>query len=162
MNFDFTYRITYKNGQFYDRPQMLTVTLSKGDYCKIMKEIALGKTIGEIEGIDEIKAEMTEIVMYVDSWINLNGSQRATRLKKPREVEEIEFFLPESEYKRIHKMKDPTTVFSRPEEHMTIYRNDGSNVTISTENGMVKVKDSRENGSHYITENDWFLEKITR
>jgi hypothetical protein len=38
--------------------------------------------------------------MYVDSWINLNGSQRTTRLKKPREVEEIEFFLPASEYIR--------------------------------------------------------------
>jgi hypothetical protein len=162
MNLNFTYRITYKNGKFYDRPQMFTVKLNKEDYSKIMKEIASGKTIGEIEGIDSIKAEMTELVMYADSWINLNGSQRTTRLKKPREVEEIEFFLSESEYKRIYKMKDPAAVFSRPEEHMTIYRNDGSSVTISTEYGMVKVKDSRENGSNYMTENDWFLEKIVR
>jgi hypothetical protein len=77
-----------------------------------------------------------------------------------RNKELIEFFLPESEYKRINKMKDPEAVFSRTEEHMTIYRNDGSSVTISTENGMVRVKDSRKNGYNYMTENDWLLEKV--
>jgi hypothetical protein len=105
---------------------------------------------------------MTELVLYVDRWINLNGSRRTTPLKKPRDVEAIEFFLPDSEYKRIRKMKDPAAVFSREEEHMTIYRNDGSSVTVSTENGMVKVKDSRQNGYNYTMENDWFLEKVMR
>jgi hypothetical protein len=56
-------------------------------------------------------------------------------------------------------MENPKEVFFKAEEHMTIYRNDGSSVTISTENGMVKVEDSRENGSNYMAENDSFLEK---
>jgi hypothetical protein len=162
MDFYFSYRITYQNGQSYDRPQMLTVEVSKEDYCRIMMGVVGGKTINEIERIDSIRSNMTELVLYVDRWINLNGSQRTTPLKKPRNVEEIEFFLPDSEYKRIRKMKDPEAVFSRAEEHMTIYRNDGSSVTVSTENGMVKVKDSRQNGYNYTTENDWFLEKVMR
>jgi hypothetical protein len=58
-------------------------------------------------------------------------------------------------------MKNPEAVFSGAEKHVTIYRNDGSSVTIRTENGMVRVKDSRGNSSNYMMENDWFLEKIT-
>jgi hypothetical protein len=55
-----------------------------------MMEIVGGKTIDEIEGIDSIRLNMTELVLYVDRWINLNGSQRTTLLKKPRDVEEID------------------------------------------------------------------------
>jgi hypothetical protein len=62
----------------------------KEDYCRIMMEIVGGKTIDEIEGIDSIRLNMTELVLYVDRWINLNGSQRTTLLKKPRDVEEID------------------------------------------------------------------------
>jgi len=160
MDFQFQYRITYGNGQFYDRPYVMNVQITKDDYKKIVLGVLEGKRIEEIDNISEIIEKMTEIVHYIDRWTNMNGSQRTTCLKKERVITELEFFLPMSDYKRLKKIQNPKEVFERPEEHMTIYRNDGSSVTISCEFGQVKVTDSRNPGCYSVRELDYFLSGI--
>lgn len=160
MDFQFQYRITYENGQFYDRPHVMTVQITMDEYKKIVLGVLEGKRVEEIDNISETIEKMTEIVQYIDSWINMNGSQRTTRLKKARVISELEFFLPMSDYKRLKKIQNPREVFERPEEHMTIYRNDGSSVMISCEYGQVKVTDLRNPGSYKVREADYFLSTI--
>ncbi|MGI8256193.1 hypothetical protein [Blautia difficilis] len=46
-------------------------------------------------------------------------------------------------------MKDPIETLERPVEHMTVYRNDGSSVTLTAENGRVSIVDSREKCKAY-------------
>lgn len=45
-------------------------------------------------------------------------------------------------------------------EHMTVYRNDGSSVTLTAENGRVSIVDSREKNVRHIIEADHFISKI--
>ena len=77
---------------------------------------------------------MTENVEFADRFMNKNGSLRKTPLKKKRAISKLEFFIPEYEYRRLKKMKDPIETLERPVEHMTVYRNDGSSVTLTAEN----------------------------
>ena len=72
----------------------------------------------------------------------------------------MEFFLPKSDFQRFKKMKNPIEVFERPEQHMTIYRNDGSSVVMSSEFGLIKIVDSRNPSSRIIQEADVFLSSI--
>ena len=93
---------------------------------------------------------MTENVEFVDRFMNKNGSLRKTPLKKKRAISKLEFFIPEYEYRRLKKMKDPIETLERPVEHMTVYRNDGSSVTLTAENGRVSIVDSREKNVRQI------------
>ena len=160
VNFQFQYRITYGNGKSYDRPHIMIVQITLDEYKKIVLGVMEGKRIEEIDDISEAIEKMTEVVRYIDSWININGSQRTTRLKKARIISELEFFIPTSEYKRLKNMQNPIEVFERPEEYMTIYRNDGSSITIRYEYGQVKVTDSRNPCSSIIREADYFISTI--
>ena len=45
-------------------------------------------------------------------------------------------------------------------EHMTVYRNVGSSVTLTAENGRVSIVDSREKNVRHIIEADYFVSKI--
>ena len=59
-------------------------------------------------------------------------------------------------------MKDPIETLERPVEYeyMTVYRNDGSSVTLTAENGRVSIVDSREKNVRHIIEADHFVSKI--
>jgi hypothetical protein len=92
----------------------------------------------------------------------MNGSQRNKPLKKARNISDLEFFLTMSDYKRFKKMDNPAEMLDRPEDHMTIYRNDGSSVLISCEFGQVKVVDSRKPTTSIIYEADYFLSIVNR
>ncbi len=160
IDFQFQYRITYADGRFYDRPHVVTARISMDEYKRIIQGVLEGKLINEIDNITKAIEKMTGMVCYIDSWVNMNGSQRTEPLKKARKIAELEFLLPDSEYKRLRKMKDPMKTFDRPEQHMTIYRDDGSSVEISYEYGQVKVVDSRKSNSRIIREVDSFLSLI--
>lgn len=160
IDFQFRYRVTYANARFCERPHVVMAKIPLDEYKRIVKGVLEGKLINEIDNINESIETMTEMVYYTDSWINMNGSQRTEPLKKSREISELEFFLPDSELKRLREMKDPMKTFERPEQHMTIYRNDGSRVEIRYEYGQVKVVDSRKPNSHIIRESDYFISLI--
>jgi hypothetical protein len=162
MDFYFQYRITYDNGQFYDRPHVMTVDITKDEYKRIVLGVMAGKQINEIEDITEPLEKMTAIVHDIDRWTNMNGSQRNKPLKKARNISDLEFFLIMSDYKRFKKMDNLAELFDRPEDHMTIYRNDGSSVLISYEFGQVKVIDSRNSTTSITSEVDYFLSIVTR
>jgi hypothetical protein len=138
----------------------MTVQIPMDEYKKIVLGVLEGLQIEEISDISETIEKMTEIVHYIDSWINIDGSQRTKPLKKARIISELEFFIPVSEYKHLKNMKNPMEVFERPEEHMTIYRNDGSSIMISCEYGQVKVTDSRNPCSFKTCEADHFISTI--
>lgn len=160
MDFNYQYCITYRSGQSYERPHTLTAQIAKEEYKKIIQGVLQGIPISKIEGIADAISQMTENVRSIDRWTNINGSHRKTPLKQEREIVGLEFFLPESEYRRIKKMKDPMAVFDRPQEHMTLYRNDGSSVTLTAENGLVQIHDSKNTRSYSIMEIDNFLSRI--
>ena len=113
-----------------------------------------------IHGISDVIDKMTENVEFADRFMNKNGSLRKTPLKKKRAISKLEFFIPEYEYRRLKKMKDPIETLERPVEHMTVYRNDGSSVTLTAENGRVSIVDSREKNVRHIIEADHFIPKI--
>ena len=101
---------------------------------------------------------MEEQVRFVDRWDNLDGSRRKTPLKKERDIAKIELLLPEDEIKRISKMKNPMEVLTRPSEQIS----DGSYVILSTEQGRVKLEDSRKNGMSMLMDTDQFLNLVIR
>lgn len=161
MHLNFTYRITYADGQSYDRNrQTLVANVTDEEYRYIMLEAAKGKALSEIDDIDRVRAEMKEAVLFIDRWTNMNGSERKEPLKKDRDIAQIEYFLTSDAYAELAKMKDPEAVFARPSETMTVYRNDGSSVTLTTEYGKTYIKDSREKNRTSILENDYFLNRI--
>lgn len=110
--------------------------------------------------ISDVIDKMTENVEFADRFMNKNGSLRKTPLKKKRAISKLEFFIPEYEYRRLKKMKNPIETLERPVEHMTVYRNDGSSVTLTAENGRVSIVDSREKNVRHIIEADHFISKI--
>ena len=161
LNFNYCYKITYESGETYDRRRNeLSVEISKEDYKKIITGVLQERPIDQIEGISDVIDKMTENVEFADRFMNKNGSLRKTPLKKKRAISKLEFFIPEYEYRRLKKMKDPIETLERPVEHMTVYRNDGSSVTLTAENGRVSIVDSREKNVRHIIEADYFVSKI--
>lgn len=63
---------------------------------------------------------------------------------------------------RIKKMKNLIETLNRPEEHMTIYRTDGSFVSLKYENSQVTICDSREKNVRRVVEADNFIRDIMR
>ena len=64
--------------------------------------------------------------------------------------------------KRISKMKNPIEILTRPTEQITLQRSDGSYVIFSTEQGRVKLEDSRKNGMAMLMDTDQFLNLVVR
>ena len=64
--------------------------------------------------------------------------------------------------KRISKMKKPIEILTRPTEQITLQRSDGSYVILSTEQGRVKLEDSRKNGMAMLMDTDQFLNLVVR
>ena len=70
--------------------------------------------------------------------------------------------MTDSEYTRIKKMKNLIETLNRPEEHMTIYRTDGSFVSLKYEKSQVTICDSREKNVRRVVEADNFIRDIMR
>ena len=86
-----------------------------------------------------------------------------TKLRSPiSEIAKIELLIPEHEMHRIRKMKNPLETLTRAGEQITIYRSDGSSVLLSTEQGRVKMADSRRKGTAVLMDADDFLNLIIR
>lgn len=163
MRFNYTYRITYGSGQYCDRSrQQLTIEITREQYGRIIEKVIQGCTINEVPGIEEVVKDMEEQVRFVDRWDNLDGSHRKTPLKKERDIAKIELLLPEDEIRRISKMKNPVELLTKPSEQITLQRSDGSYVILSTEQGRVKLEDSRKNGMTMLMDTDQFLNLVVR
>lgn len=93
------------------------------------------------EEITDIVFAMKENVEYIDRWKNKNGSNRATPLKKPRDITDIHLFVQREDLSRIQKY--PIELLDRPEEKLTVYGSDGKTITISHRFGEVCVSNGR-------------------
>ena len=159
VSLSYKYTITYTNG--WERNlgdyQSMIANIQEEDYLKIVKGVADGLELMEIEDIDSVLEEMKQNVIWDDSWYNTNGTRRNSQLKKPREYQKIEMFLDQKTVKHIRSMKNPMEEMSRPEQNMTVYRSDGSHVTLSYKNGTIKYTDSRKQGSVFSMTADTFL-----
>lgn len=163
MRFNYTYRIIYGSGQCCDRSrQQLTIEITREQYGRIIEKVTQGCTINEVPGIEELVKDMEEQVRFVDRWDNLDGTHRKTLLKKERDIAKIELLLPEDEIRRISKMKNPAELLTKPSEQITLQRSDGSHVILSTEQGRVKLEDSRKNGMAMLMDTDQFLNLVVR
>lgn len=164
MRFHFQYKVIYESGDIFEqnRRNELCVDITQEEYKKIITGVLQGISIKKIEGISEVITKMTEDVLFADRWMNKNGSMRSTPLKKNRKISEIEFFMTENELQRIKKEKDPIRMLERPKEQMTVYRSDGTYITLETENGQVIIKDSTEKNSYRIVDADYFIHHIVR
>ena len=164
MRFHFQYKVIYESGDIFEqnRRNELRVDITQEEYKKIITGVLQGISIKQIEGISEVITKMTEDVLFADRWMNKNGSMRSTPLKKNRKISEIEFFMTENELQRIKKEKDPIRMLERPKEQMTVYRSDGTYITLETENGQVIIKDSTEKNSYRIVDADYFIHHTVR
>ena len=57
---------------------------------------------------------------------------------------------------------NPMEILTRPTEQITLHRSDGSYVIHSTEQGRVKLEDSRKNGMAMLMDTDQFLNLVVR
>ena len=69
----------------------------------------------------------------------------------------MEIFLTDEDLRKIRSMPDPLAAFDRPEEHMTVYRSDGSGVTIRSKFGTVQITDTGKRGTIISMDADQFL-----
>ena len=152
--------LKYEGGR-HRNLSMAAVKVTREEYRLIVAGSAEGKSLEETEGVDDVIQRMKENAAYIDTWTNLNGSYRKTPLKTPRAIEKMEVTITDEEVRKIRRMPDPLAAFDRPEEHMTIYRNDGSSVTIDYEFGTVRISDTRRKGSFVRMDADQFLSCFT-
>ena len=162
VDFEFRYRITYADGQTYDRKQILNVQVTEKEYKSIVQGVLQGIEIKDNPAIPDAISRMTETVEYVDRWMNINGTNRTTPLKKPRNITNLEIFLPDDVYQRICHMKNPLEQLNHGEEKMVLYRSDGSSVTISSYLGEVTIQDSREKNITHTMETDYFIKRLLK
>lgn len=92
VSLSYKYTITYTNG--WERNlgdyQSMIANIQEEDYLKIVKGVADGLELMEIEDMDSVLEEMKQNVIWDDSWHNTNGTRRNSQLKKPREYQKIE------------------------------------------------------------------------
>ena len=162
ISLSYGYTVTYKNGweRTLGGSQWMVISIQDDEHLKIVEGIAAGLDLMDIPGIDPILEQMRQDVIWDDSWHNTNGTKRNSKLKKPREYQKIEMYLEPRIIRHIRSMKNPVEEMSRPEQKMTIYRSDGSYVTISYKNGRVHYSDSREKGRAASMTADTFLDWI--
>ena len=160
VDFKFQYKITYADGQTYDRKHILSVQITEKEHKAIIQGVLKGIEIKDNPEIADVVSRMTETVEYVDRWTNINGASRTTPLKNPRKIAGLEFFLPDDGYQQVRSMKNPLEAISHGKEKMVIYRSDGSSVTISSYFGEVTIQDSREKNTTQVMSADYFVERI--
>ncbi len=160
VDFKFRYKITYIDGQTYDRKHILNVQVTEEEYESIIRGVLQGIEIKDNPKIPDVISRMTETVEYVDRWTSINGASRTAPLKNPRKITSLEFFLPDDVYQRVRRMKMPLELVNFEKEKMVLYRSDGSSVTISSYFGEVTIQDSREKNTSHLMSTDYFIEQI--
>ena len=158
VDFKFRYKITYIDGQTYDRKHILNVQVTEEEYKSIIQGVLQGIEIKDNPKIPDVISRMTETVEYVDRWTSINGASRTSPLKNPRRITSLEFFLPDDVYQRVRRMKMPLELVNFEKEKMVLYRSDGSFVTISSYFGEVTIQDSREKNTSHVM--DYFVDQI--
>lgn len=157
MDFFFRYRIWYDEEEAYMRFFQPAVKISEDDYKRILLGVHEGYEIADIPGIDEALEKMRNAVIFADRTMNKDGTPREIPLQKSRHIHRIEYFLTDQDYISLNEMKDPYIELSHPEDNMTIRRNNGSEIKITSIHGKVLV---REGTRATVWDKEKFLDRI--
>ena len=84
VDFKFRYKITYIDGQTYDRKHILNVQVTEEEYKSIIQGVLQGIEIKDNPKIPDVISRMRETVEYVDRWTSIHGASRTAPLKNPR------------------------------------------------------------------------------
>lgn len=154
IDFEFRYRVTYADGSVIKSNGYGIIPISKAVYKLIVKNAIDGIPIAEIKGILSILARIKDHAIYM-------SNRRAAGLSiQHLPVSKIEFFSPEGDLERLRKYSIPYAVIDHPTDSMNIYRSDGSCVTISCDNGLVRVNDYGNEGAFFMYDIDEFAKRI--
>lgn len=146
------------------RPPLISETNLYEPRHKVRLAIKPGITgMWQVSGRSDI-TDFEEVVRldkeYIENWDI--GLDIKILLKTVMVVAKKDGSMTDSEYTRIKKMKNLIETLNRPEEHMTIYRTDGSFVSLKYENSQVTICDSREKNVRRVVEADNFIRDIMR
>lgn len=153
-----SYTIQYgPGGRYYTRNYYPCAYVTDDEYRKIISGVLQDIPLDQIKGIEHVLEETRQLIIQMDAYMNKDGSDRQKPLSKPRTFTDIRLSLSDQEIRKLHRMKDPLAALDRPEEHMKVYRSDGSWVEFISGFGEVKWTDSRKPNEHHSMEANDFL-----
>ena len=159
---DFHYVVAYENGKIRASGdhRSMRVELTEEEYIKVAVGLSEGLELMDIPGIEDVLERMRQRVIEFDVYYSLDGRLKSKASIRRRKISTVEVSARSWDIDRFRSMKDPRTELSRPEQSMTIYRNDGSSVEICYRRGEVEYKDSRKRGSTGIMTADRFIDRF--
>lgn len=160
MYLSFDYRVTFRNGVTADRQYKLFADVTDDEFRMIVKGILAGYTFAEIPGIGIVIRKLDEQVEYIERSLSINGIFRDEPLKKPRVITAIEYSFPDDQLKKLLAFRDHMELLDMPASEMTVYRADGSYVTIRSAFGEVSLTDSRQKTTTHKMGVDLFLSRV--
>lgn len=136
-------------------------TLSRNEeYCLIVRGLVEGYTFTAIPGVEPILARLHEEVEFGEQHLSINGNFLDKPIRKPRKISAVKFSVPEKQLKKLLAFRDHMELLDKPEESMTVYRADGSHVTIKSAFGQVWLTDSSGPGATTKMDADYFLSRV--
>ena len=153
-----SYTIQYEpGGKYYTRSYYPCAYVTEDEYRKLIQGVLQNTPLDQIEGIEHVLEETRQLIIQMDAYMNKDGSDRQKPLQKPRTITDIRLSLPEQEIRKLRRMQDPLKALDRPEEHMKVYRSDGSWMEFTSAFGEVRWTDSRRPNAHHSMEANDFL-----
>ena len=122
MTIEYNYRITYPNGKGYSSEKTGNIAvceLSSAEYAEFAKYTAAGSDLNAPNlsaAVSAVVTRMKERIAENDLIYSTNGRLLAKRLKKSREIKNIEAWIEEYDLARFEQMGDIDAVLARPEQ----------------------------------------------
>ena len=160
MKIAFDYLVTFQDGRTVNRHDRLFPNFSDEEFRLIVKGLVAGYEFAAIPDIEPILTKLNENVELGEQYLSINGVFLEAKIKKPRVIMDIEYAIPSDQLNQLLAFRDHMEQLDRPEDSMTIYRNDGSCVTIKSKFGKVWLTDSRRLQTTTTMEADYFLSRV--
>ncbi len=126
------------------------------EFLKIVRGIADGLELKEIQGIDSVLERMRQIVMGPAS----RSGGRMRWLRQFGADCKMDFYLDPDAVGHIRDLKDPVQEMSRPEQNITVYRSDGSHVTFTYSRGIITYVDPKGAGRVFMTADTFIRDTV--
>ena len=160
MKIAFDYLVTFQDGRTVNRHDRRFPNFSDEEFRLIVKGLVAGYEFAAIPDIEPILTKLNENVELGEQYLSINGVFLEAKIKKPRVIMDIEYAIPSDQLNQLLAFRDHMEQLDRPEDSMTIYRNDGSCVTIKSKFGKVWLTDSRRLQTPTTMEADYFLSRV--
>ena len=155
MQVEFEYTVTYESGETRSSINASSANLTEEQFSRLVRAIKEKPELDDREELSDIIAELESTVRWTDKWTAMNGKLRTSALKRPRQITGISLRLDKRFMSRIAKY--PVNLLNRPEVSMTIVDSNGTEYTITSWYGEVRV---RHGHSVIIEDADQFIRRI--